>query len=168
MVGSGDSDSVPQEDMSVEAIARTLAGAPPAGIIAVGDRPVVVAARVAEALGLPGHPVAAASASRSKLASRRAFKAAGLPTPVFDACDRDENIAARAHSSSYPSVVKPLALSGSRGVIRVDNAEAFVAAFERLRRVLRSPDVRQEQDPAHDQVIVESFIPGREFASKVC
>ncbi len=48
--------------------------------------------------------------------------------------------------------------------MRVDDEHGFVDAFERLRGLLWSPDVRQEQDPAHDQVIIESFIPGREFA----
>ena len=48
--------------------------------------------------------------------------------------------------------------------MRVDDEHGFVDAFERLRCLLWSPDVRQEQDPAHDQVIIESFIPGREFA----
>ena len=84
-----------QEDVSVETVTRALAVAPPEGILAVGDRPVVVAARIAEALGLPGHSPAAASVSRSKLASRRAFKAAGLATPSFDTCGLDADAAAR-------------------------------------------------------------------------
>jgi biotin carboxylase len=153
-----------QEYASVETVTRALAVAPPEGILAVGDRPVVVAARIAEALGLPRHSPAAASVSRSKLASRRAFKAAGLATPSFDTCGLDADAAALARVTSYPAVLKPLALSGSRGVMRVDDEHGFVDAFERLRCLLWSPDVRQEQDPAHDQVIIESFIPGREFA----
>jgi biotin carboxylase len=153
-----------QEYVSVETVTRALAVAPPEGILAVGDRPVVVAARIAEALGLPGHSPPAASVSRSKLASRRAFKAAGLATPSFDTCGLDADAAALARVTSYPAVLKPLALSGSRGVMRVDDEHGFVDAFERLRGLLWSPDVRQEQDPAHDQVIIESFIPGREFA----
>jgi hypothetical protein len=61
-------------------------------------------------------------------------------------------------------VLKPLALSASRGVMRADDEAAFVSAFERIRRLLRSPDVRSEPDPAHDQVLIESFIPGDEVA----
>ena len=37
-------------------------------------------------------------------------------------------------------------------------------AFERLRALLAQPDVRVERDAAHDMLLVESFIPGREFA----
>src|SRR5262245_20547308 len=49
------------------------------GILAVGDRPTVIAALVAEALGLPGHPPVAAASSRNKQLTREAFRRAGLP-----------------------------------------------------------------------------------------
>jgi biotin carboxylase len=60
--------------------------------------------------------------------------------------------------------VKPIALSGSRGVMRADNSETFVAAFERLQRLLQSPDIRAERCDEHEAVLVEGFIPGREYA----
>ena len=59
---------------------------------------------------------------------------------------------------------KAAALSGSRGVIRANDPPSFVAAFARLRKLLLSRDIRTERDEAHDNVIVEEFIPGREFA----
>ena len=40
----------------------------------------------------------------------------------------------------------------------------LVAAFTRLRALLLSPDVRAERNPAHDAILVEGFIPGREYA----
>ena len=61
-------------------------------------------------------------------------------------------------------MVKPVALSGSRGVMRADDAGQFVAAFDRLRALLRLPDIRAERNDAHERVLVEGFIPGREFA----
>jgi biotin carboxylase len=61
-------------------------------------------------------------------------------------------------------VIKPLALSASRGVMRIDREADFVPAFIRLRTLLQSIDVRAERDDAHDQVLIESFIAGREYA----
>jgi hypothetical protein len=61
-------------------------------------------------------------------------------------------------------VIKPVALSGSRGVMRADDEAGFVAAFERLRALLRSPAVRAERPEGGEQVLVEAFIEGREFA----
>src|SRR5262249_12820734 len=59
---------------------------------------------------------------------------------------------------------KPLAMSGSRGVIRANDASEFRQAFERLRALCARADVLVERDPAHRGLLVESFIPGREFA----
>ena len=62
---------------------RSFGPSPPDGVIAVGDRPVTIAARVTETFGLSGNPTAAALASRNKLESRRLLEAAGLPVPGF-------------------------------------------------------------------------------------
>jgi biotin carboxylase len=134
------------------------------GVIAVGDRPTILAAQVGRALGLPGNPPDAARASRNKLASRIAFKAAGLLTPSFERVLASRDPAEVAAAVSYPCVLKPLALSGSRGVMRADDPASFVTAFHRLRRILDSIDVRQERDAVHDDVLIESFVPGQEFA----
>lgn len=149
------------ERRALEAIA---AQAPYDGVVAVGDRPTVLAARVAQALGLRGNPPAAARASRNKLETRQATEAAGLPTPSFQVVPLDSDPGPMAARLTYPSVIKPLALSGSRGVMRVDTPAGFVDAFARLRRILDAPDVRAEHDASHDLALVETFVAGREFA----
>lgn len=150
----------------VSSVERVVAALPdrPAGVLAVGDRPTVLAAHVAAAFGLPGNPPAAAEWSRNKLAARDAIRGAGLPTPPFQVLPIGADPSALAFSVPYPAVVKPLALSGSRGVMRVNDAQAFVDGVTRLRRLLHAADIRVQRDAAHDLVLVESFIPGREFA----
>jgi biotin carboxylase len=124
----------------------------------------VLAAHLNAAFGLPGNSPAAAAASRNKLGARAVFRAAGLPSPDFRAVSLHQDPGAIARATAYPAVIKPLALSGSRGVMRVDDAQAFVDAFERLRALLQSPDVRIEHDEAHDRVLIETFVPGAEYA----
>src|SRR5580658_1800819 len=51
------------------------------GIVAVADRPTVVAALTAEKLGLPFHPPHAVAACRNKHKMRELFAAAGLAVP---------------------------------------------------------------------------------------
>jgi biotin carboxylase len=153
-----------EEAASVDAVVAACAAAPVDGIVAVGDRPAVLAAQIARALGLPGHPPEAAAVSRNKLATREALQAAGLPTPAFFAVPIDADPGAVEADVRYPVVIKPLALSGSRGVVRVDTAKAFAAALTRLRQLLRARDVRVERDELHGQALVESFIPGVEYA----
>jgi biotin carboxylase len=154
-----------EEDPSVDAIVQGAATRPLDGILAVGDRPTVIAARVAERLGLAGHPVHGARAARDKQTTRERLRAAGLPVPWFEplsiASTPPDQLASRVH---YPCVIKPVSLSGSRGVMRADSADELVAAWHRLAALMRQPDVRAERDPAHDRVLVEGFIPGRELA----
>jgi formate-dependent phosphoribosylglycinamide formyltransferase (GAR transformylase) len=133
-------------------------------VIAVGDRPTVLAARIASALALPGNAPEAAMRTRNKLQTRAAFQRAGLPTPEFRAVSLLDDPHALAAAAPYPAVLKPLALSGSRGVMRVNDQGEFVAAFHRLRRVMAAADIRVERDTAHDAALVEAFVPGAEFA----
>jgi biotin carboxylase len=61
-------------------------------------------------------------------------------------------------------VIKPLGLSGSRGVMRANTVEELEAALARLRELLMRPEIRGLREAMHDEVIVEGFIEGREFA----
>jgi biotin carboxylase len=149
------------EPASVRAI---LSAGPFNGVLAVGDRPVVIASLVLDALGLPGHRPAAAAIARNKLMMRRSLAAAGLPTPSFREVPVESDPDRLAAETVFPVVVKPTGLSGSRGVIRADDPISLAAAFRRLQAILRSPQVRAERSDLHDTAIIESFIPGREYA----
>jgi formate-dependent phosphoribosylglycinamide formyltransferase (GAR transformylase) len=152
------------EEASLQAIIETSRERPFDGVLALGDRPTVLAARVSEALGLPGNPVAAAEVSRNKLATRQRLASAGFAAPWFRSVAADIEPTSLTRELSFPCVIKPLGLSGSRGVIRADNPTQFVTAFERLRRLLSEPSVQVTRDSLTDTIIVEGFIEGREFA----
>jgi biotin carboxylase len=152
------------ETASVAAILDAARQRPIDGVLAVGDRPTVIAALVLEQLGLPGHPPSAAAAARNKLLTRERLRDAGLPVPPFVPAHVSADAYALASTLTFPSVVKPLALSGSRGVMRVDNGDELVESFFRLRALLRAPDIRAERGDADDMALVEGFIEGREFA----
>jgi biotin carboxylase len=149
---------------ALEAIVSATAATGVQGIIAVGDRPTVLAAQVAARLGLPGNLPAAAAASRDKLATRRALEAAGLPVPAYVRLALEAPVTPAATQFRYPVVVKPLALSGSRGVIRANDEDELVAAVERIRALLGSSELQAERDPLHEYLVVERFIPGQEYA----
>jgi biotin carboxylase len=152
------------EAASLGSILDATRSSVPDGVIAVGDRPVTIAARVNDAFGLPGNSPAAAFASRNKLESRRMLDAAGLLVPAFRVVSLAESPAEISSSLTFPVVLKPLTMSGSRGVIRADNTCEFVSAFNRIRTLLEQRDVRAERDGAHGSLLIESFIPGREYA----
>jgi biotin carboxylase len=133
------------------------------GVVAVDDDTAVVAAAIAEELGLRGNPVAAAAAARDKHQQRQLLAAAGVAVPRFELLTTAADPERVARSASYPCVLKPLRLSASRGVVRADDARGFVAAFQRLTAILEQPDVARCGDWAR-QILVEEFVPGREVA----
>jgi hypothetical protein len=152
------------EEAAVEAILVSARQRRIDGVMVVGDRPTVIAARAAEALGLPGSSPRAAAIARNKQQTREHLRSAGLLTPWFIRTTKDADPRALASTLPYPVVVKPVALSGSRGVMRADEREAFMAAFARLRALLQAPDILAERSDAHEWVLIEGFIPGREYA----
>src|SRR5262245_43641658 len=153
------------EDASTAAILEAARARPIDGLLVVGDRPTVIAARVAEALGFPWHPPTAAAIARNKLLTRERLRDAGLDVPWFQPLPINQLPSAVSHQPlTWPCVVKPLALSGSRGVMRANDEREFASALDRLRALMRSPEVRAERNEAHDVALVEGFIPGREYA----
>ncbi len=153
------------EDASVANIVDAARIRPIDGVIAVGDRPTVIAARVAAALGLPWHSPGSTATARHKFRTRERLRDSGLPVPWFLPFAIDDVPSAISDRPlTFPCVVKPAALSGSRGVIRADDAVSLAAAVDRLRALMQSPDLRAQRDEAHGTALVEAFIPGHEYA----
>ena len=154
---------------SVHAVVERHLRQPVSGLVAVGDRPVTLAARVADAMGLPWHSVNGAIASTDKRRSRAALAAAGLPSPDFFVLSspfapRALPLARRPVPVAFPLVLKPVGLSGSRGVIRADDPGEFEAALARIRALLARPEIRAARTGLEDEIIVEQYVDGREFA----
>ncbi|HEU5430382.1 MAG TPA: ATP-grasp domain-containing protein, partial [Thermomicrobiales bacterium] len=124
------------------------------------DSAPVLAARTAARLGLPHNDPAAALAARDKFVMRERLAAAGVPGPAYRRWPLDADPRAVAAASRFPVVVKPLLLSGSRGVIRADDADAFVAAWERTKAML----VADGAEPAASALLVERYLAGVEVA----
>jgi len=117
------------------------------------------------ALGLRVNPVDATRIAQDKARLRTTLTLAGVPTPrhTLHGLDDDALVIAAA-VSTWPVVVKPLLLSGSRGVMRADDAADLASKLQRLRAILYEPDVRMHGNPGHRQVLVEEFVPGPEVA----
>lgn len=136
-------------------------------IVAVDDGGSLTAAHAAARLGLPHNPVEAVAATRDKAAMRAAFAAAGIEQPRHEllpaGADADPDGDAAAIVAEVgdggPCVIKPLPLSASRGVIRVDDPAAAPAVAARVRAIVAAAG----EDPDRP-LLVERFVPGTEVA----
>jgi biotin carboxylase len=127
-------------------------------IVNVDDSTTIVAAQAATRLGLVSNTVGAARITRDKYLARRALQRAGLLTPTFRRITVDADPTAEARRAPYPCVLKPVAQSASRGVIRANDPTEFAIAFERIAAMLAADGGEQRH------LVVESFIPGPEVA----
>jgi biotin carboxylase len=149
---------------SLNAILHEANRSPFAGLLAVGDRPVAIAAQAAAALALPYHPVEGARAAHNKRLSRERLRASGLAVPWFASYAIDDPRPLRAGEVPFPCVIKPLVLSGSRGVIRANSLPELQAAHARLERLLKGREVRALRDPDGGALLIEAYVPGDEYA----
>lgn len=129
-------------------------------IVAVDDTATLVAALAGRTLGLRHNDPHSAEAARDKIVMRQAFAAAGMPVPWFQPLSLASDPEQVAQDLPYPVVVKPARLSGSRGVIRADDAGAFVAAFHRTREIA----LREGAGAETVAMLAEAYLPGDEVA----
>ncbi|MCK6479279.1 MAG: ATP-grasp domain-containing protein [Planctomycetes bacterium] len=108
-----------------------------------------LAARLREALGVPGMTVAETVPFRDKESMKQVLDAAGIRTPRHARARTEAEIRAAAERTGWPLVVKPIAGAGSADTHRADGPAD-------LERVL--PLVRHVEE-----VSVEEFIDGEEY-----
>nr|BBH91581.1 phosphoribosylglycinamide synthetase [Thermosporothrix sp. COM3] len=147
-------------DKSVQMIVDYARVHPLTAVLSVDDSATELAAHAASALHLAHNTPDSAEAARDKWIMRRLMSAAGVPCPVFRNFPLSADPSELATQVTYPCVLKPRRLSGSRGVIRANNPEEFTTAFYRLKRLL----LQEGYDEEHTTFLVEDFIPGGEVA----
>jgi biotin carboxylase len=144
-------------------VAELAARQPLSAVVGVDDLTTVAAAAIAERLGLRSSAVAAVAAARDKYQMRQCLAAAGVPIPRFRRIALKDDPFLAARGVAFPCVLKPLALSASRGVIRANTVDQFIAAVRRIAALLQRADVDAGGDAAR-YLLAEEYVPGVEVA----
>ncbi|MCB9899372.1 MAG: ATP-grasp domain-containing protein [Planctomycetes bacterium] len=110
---------------------------------------VLLAARLREALGVPGMTVAQTVPFRDKEVMKQVLDAAGIRTPRHARCRTADEIRAAAQHVGFPLIVKPIAGAGSADTHRVDDVAQLETVIALTQHV--------------PEVSVEEFIEGEEF-----
>lgn len=148
-------------ERGVAQIATYSADYPLAAIVGVDDETTLIAVKASQALGLPHNAPESIEATGNKHRFRTRIANSGLLAPRFTLLAVTDDPAKAARGSFYPAVLKPLALSASRGVIRADDPTQFAIAFRRISAILEQADISGE---AARHILVEEYIPGDEVA----
>jgi biotin carboxylase len=148
------------QDAAIAALRRVHAQEPLAAVVALDDSATRLAAHVAAALNLPHNDPNAALAARNKWVMREALAQGGVPVPAYRQVDLDEDPVPAALEIGFPVVVKPITLSGSRGVIRANDVPELQSAFARAREITRAAG----HAPDEGVLLLERYLPGVEVA----
>ncbi len=132
-------------------------------VVSVDDGANVLSAAAAKKLGLRHNDPDAVSFSRNKYYFRQKLQEADCLSPDFQLQPLTANPAEIAREITFPCVIKPLTLNMSRGVIRADGHNSFVAAFDRVKEIIAQPDAKTPGIAA-DHLMIESYVPGKEYA----
>ncbi len=133
-------------------------------VVPVDEETAVAAAAIAAALGFPHNSPEAAVRSRLKHRMREALAAGGVPQPSFTIARIGDDPRLLSRGLTYPLVLKPVFLSGSRGVVRVDDRESFIRRFEWLSAFLSGSEMRAHAGDEGSAVLIEEYVEGREVA----
>lgn len=110
---------------------------------------VLLAARLREAIGVPGTSVAQAVAFRDKERMKELVATAGLRVPHSARCTTRAQCHEAAERIGYPLIVKPIDGAGSLDTYRVIDSRDLDTAVDRLGHIA--------------EVSVEEFVDGEEF-----
>ena len=142
-------------DAAVRAIVELHARSPLDAVIAVDDQGLIIASMAAMTLGLRHNRPDAVRAARDKTIMRECLARASLRQPDYRVVPPDGDVVAAARQIGYPCVVKPVSLSASQGVIRVNDDGEAAVAVARIQAILEN---------RRENVLVERFVPGAEAA----
>ncbi|CAN5211304.1 ATP-grasp domain-containing protein [soil metagenome] len=118
---------------------------------------IMPAARVREALSIPGTSVRTAWLCRDKPAMKQALREAGVPCAQSIRADTVDEVREFAARIGYPLILKPLDAAGASGTFKADSDEELEVA---LRRTGLSSGA---------SIAVEEFIEGHEgFIDTLC
>ena len=148
----------------IERVVSAHRDRPISGVVATDDATVEIANHAAAALGLPHNAPSAARITRRKDLARTALAAAGLPVPEVRRVDLRRPVAPQLVEIEFPCVVKPLAMSASRGVIRADDIGGLEAACRRAGAIASAGAGFSADAEERHALLTESFLPGPEIA----
>jgi len=138
LAGYVQASSLLDEAAVVKQVRQWKAAQPLKQVECLWEPGVILAARLREALGLPGQDVAQATLFRDKDAMKQAVAAAGIRTPKHRRATTAAECQRAAEQIGFPVIVKPIAGAGSADTFRVNSRlelDAVLARAGQMREV---------------------------------
>ncbi len=118
-------------------------------VVCMWEPGIVLAARMREALGVPGMEIEQAMRFRDKDLMKQHIGAAGIRCARHARASTAHEVRVACEAVGFPAIIKPIAGAGSMDTFKVNDAHEMEAAIKKLTHV--------------DEVNVEEFIEGDEY-----
>ncbi len=149
-----------QPDNALEIILTGIQNHNIIAVIPTDDQVVTLSSQVAKSLGLAHNKPESTRLTYRKDLARIRLQQQNCNVPEFSICHFRNTIEKSRHTN-YPVVLKPLMLSGSRGVIRANNNHEFINAAEKIKHILLKEPCDQYEA---EHFLIEQFLQGDEVA----
>ncbi|MGQ0539161.1 MAG: ATP-grasp domain-containing protein, partial [Gemmatimonadaceae bacterium] len=137
------------EDAVLRAVCERVGATAVDRVVCLWEPGVILAAKLREALGVPGMRVEQAQTFRNKDLMKQRVAAAGVRAPKHASARSIQGVKDAAGDLGFPVIVKPIAGAGSMDTIRADSLEDLERGLTRV--------------VAYDEVNVEEFVEGEEY-----
>ena len=142
-------NSLVDEDAVVKAVKKWVGPVKFDRVICLWEPGVLLAAKIREALGVPGMTLEEATPFRDKDTMKERVSAAGIRTPRHRSATTAKEVREAAKSIGFPVIVKPIAGAGSMDTYRANDAKELDAALGKMGHI--------------DKVNVEELVDGEEY-----
>ncbi|HZT61132.1 MAG TPA: ATP-grasp domain-containing protein [Pyrinomonadaceae bacterium] len=142
-------ESLQDEDAVVAAVGRWVSPINVDAVECLWEPGVILAARLREALGVPGMTVEEVLPFRKKDLMKQKLEAAGIRTPRSATATDKDGCRDAAQRIGFPLIIKPIAGAGSADTHRVEDERELEGVLTKLGHV--------------EEVSVEEFIGGEEY-----
>src|SRR5262249_47684212 len=137
------------EEATTRAVVERVGGQRIERVECLWEPGMVLAARIREALGVPGLSVAQTVPFRDKVAMKEVLQAAGVRVPAFARATSGAQVREAVARIGYPVILKPIAGAGSADTYTVRDERELDRALEATRHV---PEIN-----------VDEYIEGEEY-----
>ncbi|MDX1389974.1 MAG: ATP-grasp domain-containing protein, partial [Acidobacteriota bacterium] len=142
-------DSFWDEGALIEQVRRWVSGTRVDRVACLWEPGMILAARLREALGVPGMTVDETLPFRDKERMKQMLDAAGVRTPRHASAKTPDERRAAVERIGFPLIIKPIAGAGSADTHRANDARELEVALELTGHV--------------PEVSIEEFVEGEEF-----
>jgi len=136
---------------------------PIACVITFLERDIILSAKIAAYLNVPGIKEQHAKIARNKYEQRKFLKSHKLPIPKYIPISKEKALNTREFEAlNYPLIIKPTNASLSYGVYLAEDEKEVIKYLEKIKNIQLNKEMHYDENVGEFYALAEEFLPGEE------